>query len=181
MVNQGGEGGVYEEGGYNPNAVYNDGGISDAIAGVGGMIGKVLATRTAGDVNKENIKKSENLGKREAKLNDKKLMNLDNDSTAKRGRIEKRIERVGNRKEKLDTKIEEYSEIDKPTLKSEITSKPSSIVSDKKSSFDIKGIINNSSNNSSIETKPSKMVSFEKRQVDKENKDKLSKLKFFPF
>lgn len=42
MVDQGGAGGTYEEGGWNPNALYDDSSISTAIIGFGTMLGAGL-------------------------------------------------------------------------------------------------------------------------------------------
>jgi hypothetical protein len=121
MVNQGGEGGVYEEGGYNPNAVYDDGGISEAIAGVGGMVGKVLANRTAGDKNKSDIKKEVRLEDRSARTELKKDQATKAGDISKAKRLEKRNVRIEKRKATTTASIKEYNEFTKPTIKSDIT------------------------------------------------------------
>lgn len=185
MVDQGGAGGAYEAGGYNPDAVYNNDAANAAVESLGKTIGASIAARTPEDKNKEDVKKSDRLEKRQEKLKDKKLMNSDNDHTAKRERIEKRIERVGARKEKVDTRIKDYNESEKPTVKSDITSpsaKTKSISTDdsKKSSIDLKGSTK-TNYNESTEPKPKKMVEFEKKQADKEKKDKLAKAISFGF
>lgn len=122
MVDQGGEGGAYESGGYNPNAVYDDGGIAESIAGFGKVIGAGLGSRTAADDNASDIRKSERLGKKEARLHDKKLLNSDNENLGKRAGLEKREEKVSARKKAVDARINAYNEIDKPTLKSDVGS-----------------------------------------------------------
>lgn len=123
MVDQGGEGGAYANGGYNPDATYNDGGVAQAIAGFGKTLGAALGSRTAADENSSDIKKSERLGKKQGQLHDKKLMNSDNENLDKRARLEKREERVGDRKKAVDARIKTYNEIDKSTLKSDVGSK----------------------------------------------------------
>lgn len=127
MVDQGGAGGAYESGGYNGQSTYVDSGIGQAIAGFGKTLGAALGSRTAADKNASDIKKSERLGKKESKLHDKKLMSSDNENLDKRARLEKREERVGDRKKAVDARIKTYNEIDKTTLKSDVGSKANPI------------------------------------------------------
>ena len=47
MVDQGGEGGAYESGGFNPDTVYSDNGAASAIVGIGKTMGSSLASRTS--------------------------------------------------------------------------------------------------------------------------------------
>jgi len=123
MVDQGGEGGAYESGGYTGQSTYSDGGVAESIAGFGKVFGAALGSRTAADDNASDVKRSERLGKKQERLHDKKLMNSDNDNLDNRARLEKREERVGIRKKAVDARISTYNEIDKPTLKSDVGSK----------------------------------------------------------
>ena len=121
MVDQGGAGGAYESGGYDPNNVYNDGGMAAAISSIGTVIGAAVGSRTAGDKNKEDLKKQKRLEVRVKKLKDEKAGNTDVKDTNRNTRIDKRLERIGKRQENIGNRIKEYNEMEKPTLKSDIT------------------------------------------------------------
>ena len=125
IVDQGGAGGAYESGGYDPNNVYNDGGMATAISSVGTVIGAAIGSRTAGDKNKEDLKKQKRLEVRVKKLKDKKAGSTDVKDTKTNARIDKRLENIGKRQEKIGNRIKEYNEMEKPTLKSDIE-KPTS-------------------------------------------------------
>lgn len=110
IVSQSGEGGAYEEGGFNPNLVYNNSGITSGIAGFGKIIGAGLASRTAGDKDKENQKKAERL-KVKSKSLDEKISNSNDD---KKSRLEKRKSRVDTRLKETNKEIEEYKKSSTP-------------------------------------------------------------------
>jgi uncharacterized protein (DUF2235 family) len=117
MVNQGGEGGVYEEGGYNPNTVYSDSGISEGISGFGDTMSKVIASRTAEDENNSNITKKKRLENRKSRLTKAK----DTSSEKRDIRIDARLAKIKTKTEKTEASIKKYSEFEKPTIKSDIT------------------------------------------------------------
>jgi hypothetical protein len=112
IVNQGGEGGAYEEGGFNPNNVYSDNGVSDAIAGFGKIVGAGLLSRTAGDKNEDNERKSERLTKRSNRINEK-ISSVDD---SKKSKLEKRKNRVDTRLKETNKEIEEYKKSITPVL-----------------------------------------------------------------
>jgi hypothetical protein len=110
MVNQSGEGGAYESGGYNPNSVYDGGGdILNAIVGFGSSIGAGLSSRTAEDKNESDVNKVSRLEKRKEKIKGK-------------NQIDPRINRIDARIDKTNSRINKYNEFIKPTLKSDIDS-----------------------------------------------------------
>ena len=121
MVNQGGEGGAYESGGYTGKSEYSDGGIAKFISTFGTVVGAGLSSRTAGDKNKANIKKADRLEAREAKTKVKKENALKSGNTDKAARMEKIETRVETRKDKTKAEIKKYEESQKPTTKSDIT------------------------------------------------------------
>jgi hypothetical protein len=106
IVNQGGEGGAYEEGGFNPNNVYSDNGISEGIAGFGKIVGAGLLSRTAGDVNDENQRKVNRLEKRNKRV-DEKISKTDGD---KKSKLEKRKTRINSRIDKTKQEIKKYED-----------------------------------------------------------------------
>ena len=114
IVDQGGAGGVYEEGGFNPNNVYSDNGISEGIAGFGKIVGAGLLSRTAGDVNDENERKVDRLEKKEERLRTKEgaleLGDFSNgtNTSKKQERLNNRVDRVKKRKDKTSAEIKEY-------------------------------------------------------------------------
>jgi hypothetical protein len=97
VVDQGGEGGAYESGGFNGEATYTDGGAASAIAGVGKMIGSSLASRTSEDKNKDNEKKAARLEIRGKKTELKKQKALESGDINKAERMKSRGERVESR------------------------------------------------------------------------------------
>ena len=68
MVDQGGEGGVYESGGYTGTSTYNNDAANAAIESFGTTIGAALSSRTPEDKNKVNIKAKERLEKKSDRL-----------------------------------------------------------------------------------------------------------------
>ena len=119
IVSQDGEGGVYEQGGYNPDAGYSDGGVSDAIAGIGKTVSAGIMSRTAEDDNESNISKKKRLEDRGKRLTTKML----NSDDAKAVKIEKRLGNIGSKIQDTSSKIKEYNEFYKPTIKSDIKTK----------------------------------------------------------
>jgi putative transposon-encoded protein len=68
IVDQGGEGGAYESGGYTGGSSYNNDAANAAIESIGTTVGAALSSRTAGDKNKSNIKAKERLQKKSERL-----------------------------------------------------------------------------------------------------------------
>lgn len=112
-----GEGGVYESGGYNPDTVYNDGGVSEAISGLGKVVAAGISSRTVSDENDSNLSKKERLDKRETRLQDKKKNTTD---VGKTDRLDKRLGNIDKKQEVNDAKIKKYDDNEKLTLKSDI-------------------------------------------------------------
>ncbi len=126
MVDQGGEGGAYESGGFDPNNAYSDNGAASAIAGIGKTMGSSLASRTSEDKNKDNEKKSARLERRAIKTESKKQEAIKSGNTNKTERMKDRGERVETRLKSTNEEIKKYKEAKKPTLTSDI------VVDDKK-------------------------------------------------
>ena len=122
MVDQGGEGGAYESGGYNPNATYSDGGVAESIANFGKVVGAGIGSITEGDKNKFNEKKAERLEVRAKKTENKKQNALKSGNVDKADRMQKRGERVEGRLKQTNADIKKYKESVTPTLKSDIKS-----------------------------------------------------------
>jgi len=120
MVDQGGEGGAYESGGYTGQSEYSDGGISEAIASIGKVVGAGLSSRTAGDKNKSNEKKAERLEIRAKKTETKKQNAIKSGDINKSDRMQKRGERVEGKLKQTTADIKKYNESQKPTAKSDI-------------------------------------------------------------
>jgi len=121
IVDQGGEGGAYERGGYDPSNVYSDGGIASAIAGIGTVAAAAIEARTPGDDNQEDLKKQKRLENKVKDLKEKRSGNTSmEDITGKNAKIDKRLERINKRQENIGNRIKEYNEIQKPTVKSDI-------------------------------------------------------------
>jgi hypothetical protein len=131
IVDQGGQGGAYESGGYDPSNVYSDGGMAAAISSIGTLVGAAIGSRTAGDKNKEDLKKQKRLEVKVKKLKDEKAGNTNAKDANRNTRIEKRLERIGKRQENIGNRIKEYNEMEKPTLKSDIE-KPKTKTEEKK-------------------------------------------------
>lgn len=112
------EEGSYGQGGFNQSETYNEGGISQAIAGMGQIVGAGIASITEGDINSQNISKSGSLEKRKNRLTEKRKSQTSMDKVIKNKRLDDRIQNIDNKKKKIDIKIKEYSEFTKPTLKS---------------------------------------------------------------
>ena len=120
MVDQGGEGGAYESGGYTGQSQHLDNGMADAIAGIGKVIGAGLSSRTAGDKNDANVKKEARLKIRATKTETKKQNALSVGDISESERMQKRGTRVENKLKQTTADIKKYNESQKPTLKSDI-------------------------------------------------------------
>lgn len=121
IVDQGGEGGAYESGGYNPDNVYNDGGAASTISATGTITAATINARTPGNENKEDLKKQKRLEGKEKKLKDERSGNTSmEDVTGRNATIDKRLDRINKRQENISGRIKEYNEIQKPTVKSDI-------------------------------------------------------------
>jgi len=120
MVDQGGEGGAYESGGYTGKSDYVDSGIGDAIASFGKVIGAGIQSRTASDKNDANVNKEARLEKRSTRIEGKKDKATTAGNTDKATRLDDRNKRVEARKEKTTAEIKKYNESQKPTAKSDI-------------------------------------------------------------
>jgi len=118
IVDQGGQGGAYESGGFNPEESYSDGGTANAIAAFGSTIGAGLSARTTGDENKDNLSTSKRLDKKSKRISDK--ISSSDTSEDKKKRLEKRLGNVGEKQVKVKSKIDKYNEMVKPTLTSDL-------------------------------------------------------------
>ena len=118
IVDQGGQGGAYESGGFNPEQGYSDGGAANAIAALGSTIGAGLAARTAGDKNKEDLSTSKRLDKKSKRIGDK--ISSSDTSEDKKKRLDKRLGNIGKKQRKVESRISEYNEMVKPTLTSDL-------------------------------------------------------------
>lgn len=117
IVDQGGSGGAYESGGFNPDMVYNNDSANAAIESLGKVIGAGLSSRTEGDKNKSNEKKAERLEKRGERVEDKKQKSLESGNLDRANRMQKRGERVESRLKETNKQIAAYKETQKPSLK----------------------------------------------------------------
>jgi hypothetical protein len=118
IVDQGGQGGAYESGGFNPDQGYSDGGAATAIAALGSTIGAGLSSRTAGDDNKDDMSTSKRLVKKSKRITEK--ISSSDTSEDKKKRLEKRLGNIGEKQIKVKSRINEYNEMVKPTLTSDI-------------------------------------------------------------
>jgi len=110
MVDQGGEGGAYESGGYTGKSEYTDGGMSDAIASFGKVVGAGLSSRTAEDKNKSDVKKEARLKTRAIKTESKKQNALEVGDISKSERMQKRGTRVEKKLKQTTADIKKYNE-----------------------------------------------------------------------
>jgi hypothetical protein len=120
MVDQGGAGDAYESGGYTGESQYSDGGMSEAIAGFGKVVGAAIGSRTASDKNDANVKKETRLKEREKKIDKKTADAFDKGDNEKVNKLMKRYDRVDTRLKDTKSEINKYNESQKPTLKSDI-------------------------------------------------------------
>lgn len=117
IVNQGGEGGAYESGGFNPDATYSDNGAASTIAGMGKIIGSSLASRTSEDLNKSNVERKTKLERKKDILEVKKKHST---SEGSKKHYENRIDRVEGRIKDKTKSIDEYTKKKNPVLTSDI-------------------------------------------------------------
>jgi hypothetical protein len=120
MVDKANEEGAYAEGGYNPNAVYNNDAANAAIASFGDIVGDALtkikpkAEATdgkAGDAKTERLdKKADRLERRSIKTENKKQEALKSGNLNKADRMNKRGERLENRLNNTNNRLGEYKE-----------------------------------------------------------------------
>jgi len=108
IVAQGDENGAYSQGGYNPEAVYDNSGIAAGIASFGQSVGAGLSAITKGDMNKMDVKKKGRLEKRQDKIIEK--MNIDSNTDARQAKLNKRFNRIEKRKERVEDRIDSYNE-----------------------------------------------------------------------
>lgn len=120
MVDQGGEGGAYESGGYTGKSEYSDGGMGEAISSFGKVVGAGIQSRTASDKNDANVNKEARLEKRSTRIEGKQKTATEKGNTEKATRLGERNKRVETRKEKTTAEITKYNESQKPTAKSDI-------------------------------------------------------------
>jgi len=106
IVDQGGEGGAYESGGYTGESTYNNDAANAAVESFGATIGAALSSRTPGDKNKSNIKSKQRLEKKSTRLKDK-ASKADYD---KRTRLTDRAAKVDIRVKKKEESISKYEE-----------------------------------------------------------------------
>jgi hypothetical protein len=160
IVDQGGAGGAYESGGFNPDAVYNNDAANAAVESLGKVVGAAISSRTAADNNASDVKTKERLDKREKSIKDNSWKNLDNDNTAKRERAQRKLDRIDKRQERVESRITDYNKTINPfaasaSITRASTNTKSTAVSSKepenKSSFNIGGQLKtNYSDNSNL-------------------------------
>jgi len=114
IVDQGGSGGAYESGGFNPDMVYNNDAANAAVESLGKVIGAAISSRTAADNNASDVKTKERLDKKEKSIKDNSWKNLDNDNTAKRERSQKKLDRIDKRQERVEGRITDYNKTINP-------------------------------------------------------------------
>lgn len=144
MVDQGGSGGAYESGGFDPSNVYNNDAANAAIESFGKVVGASLASRTEGDANEANEAKVKRLQNKGAKLVDKSK----NSSGDKQIKIDKKIDKIASRIDNTNQKISKYKESINPASKASITPMSGSLANPEKNTtskpFASKGIdVNN--------------------------------------
>lgn len=120
IVDQGGEGGAYESGNYNPDEYDRSGEIiTTSLESASKIMGAALGSITKGDINKKRIKDNQRRDKRISNI-DKKLekettrmtdQGKQQVGTKKSKRLEERKQRIQGRVEKTAKKIDEYESI----------------------------------------------------------------------
>jgi hypothetical protein len=106
MVDQGGEGGAYESGGYTGESTYNNDAANAVVESVTSTIGAALSSMTPDDKNKSNIKSQERLEKKSVRLKDKASKADYDKSTRLTNRAARVDARVENKKQSI-SKFEE--------------------------------------------------------------------------
>lgn len=120
IVDQSGQGGAYESGGYNPNEYDRSNEIMTASIEAGSnMIGAALGSMTKGDLNKIRVKGNERREKRISNI-DKKLekettrmtdQGKQKVGTKKSKKLEERKQKIQGRVDRTAKKIDEYESI----------------------------------------------------------------------
>jgi hypothetical protein len=155
IVDQGGSGGAYESGGFNPDMVYNNDAANAAVESLGKVIGAAISSRTAADNNASDVKTKERLDKKQARLSEKKSTLTGMEDVSKSVRLGNRIERSENKEAKVVKRINEYEKSQKLPITSTLTSslnsintKPAAAVTTKthgtKKPFDFGNVLSNS-------------------------------------
>ena len=106
IVDQGGAGGAYEEGGFSGKASYNNDAANAVMESFSETVGKALSSTTPGDKNKSDIKSKERLEKKSVRLKDK-ASKADYDKSTK---LTNRAAKVDARVEKKKESISKYEE-----------------------------------------------------------------------
>lgn len=120
IASQGGEGGAYESGGYDPNNVYNDNTLADTVSAIGNVVGAALSSRTSADINKSDVKKQVRQENRSNKIERKIEASNKLGDTSKASRLESRNKRVKSRLSETTSRINKYEESQNPKLESSI-------------------------------------------------------------
>ena len=111
IVDQGGEGGAYESGGYTGKADYNADVTNATLSSFAETVGAALAAKTPESNNKQDVKTKERLEGREKKLKDERAGNTSmKDVTGRNATIDKRLKRIDKRKENISGRIKTYEE-----------------------------------------------------------------------
>jgi hypothetical protein len=106
IVSQSGEGGAYEQGGYNPDTVYDTSAATAGIVSFGKQVGAGLSSITEGDKNNANKNSVARKEKRQGKIIDK--MNVDSNSDERQKQLSDRFQRIETKKEGLQKEINIY-------------------------------------------------------------------------
>ena len=107
IVDQGGRGGAYEEGGFNPKNVYDNSAILTAIVGFGKSVGDGISTITDQDVNDSDVVRSKRLNEKKTRI-------------TKVNTKDPRLVRVNKKINSVEARIKAYNDYKNPTLKSSI-------------------------------------------------------------
>lgn len=121
IVDQGGSGGAYESGGFNPDMVYNNDAANSAIESLGKVIGAGLSSRTEGDKNKDDLKTKERLDKKEKNIKDNSWKNATNDRAPQREREQNKLDRIDRRQARVEGRITDYNKTQTPSLVSTLS------------------------------------------------------------
>ena len=153
IVDQGGYGGAYESGGFDPSNVYNNDAANAAVESFGKIIGAGLSAITDEDANKADIKTKERLGKKETRLSEKRDKLTGMADVSKSVRLGNKIERINNKEVKVEKRIAEYNKAKNPIVTSTLTTSLNSTnnktasgtkAQESKTSFDFNKTLSNS-------------------------------------
>lgn len=117
IVDQGGAGGAYEQGGFNPDMVYNNDAANQAVESFGKIVGAALGSRTASDNNDSNEAKVKRLQGKGTKLVEKSK----NSAGDKQVKIDKKIDKIASRIDNTNKEISKYKESINPMAKASLT------------------------------------------------------------